>query len=431
MPNINELIKKHCPNGVEFKRLDEIGDFVRGSGLQKKDFVENGVGCIHYGQIYTYYGTFATQTKSFVSEEKARKFKKASCGNLVIAATSENIGDLCKAVAWLGKENICISGDAFIYRHSQVPKYIAYLFQTQAFAKHKKRYVTGTKVFRVSATDLGKFLIPVPPLPVQREIVRILDKFTKLEAELEAELEARRKQYEYYRNELLTFSECENRGGGQIRRLVDLLRQHCPDGVKYVELGKIGDFVRGSGLQKKDFAETGVGCIHYGQIYTCYGTYATRTLSFVPPELAQKLRRIKYGDLVIACTSENLKDLCKAVVWLGRDEIVTGGHACVFSHNQNPKYIAYFFQTSLFYEQKRKFAKGTKVIEIKASELAKIQIPLPSLAEQERIVAILDRFETLVNDLSVGLPAELAARRRQYEYYRDRLLTFQPLEQKP
>ena len=213
--------------------------------------------------------------------------------------------------------------------------------------------------------------------------------------------------------------------------LVDLLRQHCPDGVKYVELGKIGDFVRGSGLQKKDFAETGVGCIHYGQIYTYYGTYATRTKSFVSEEKASKFKKAGYGNLVIAATSENVCDLCKAVVWLGKKEICVSGDAFIYRHRENPKYIAYLFQTQAFAEHKKRFITGTKVFRVSSENIGKFKFPLPPLAVQEEIVAILDRFETLVNDLSVGLPAELAARRRQYEYYRDRLLTFQPLEQKP
>ncbi len=182
--------------------------------------------------------------------------------------------------------------------------------------------------------------------------------------------------------------------------------------------------VRGSGLQKKDFVESGVGCIHYGQIYTYYGTFADKTKSFVSKELANKLKEVEKGDLVIATTSENVQDVCKAVAWLGEQEIVAGGDLAIFKHNENPKYLAYYFQTPSFADQKRKYAKGTKVIRVYAKDLAKIKIPIPPLAEQKRIVSILDKFEALVNDISIGLPAELAARRKQYEYYRGRLLTF-------
>ena len=191
-----------------------------------------------------------------------------------------------------------------------------------------------------------------------------------------------------------------------------------------MKLGEIGTFIRGNGLQKKDFTETGIGCIHYGQIYTYYGTSANTTKSFVAHELANKLVKVKKGNLIIACTSENIEDVCKAVVWLGEKDIVTGGHSCVFVHNENPKYISYFFQTDFFSQQKRKYARGTKVIDIKTSDLEKIIIPILSHKEQQRIVSILDKFEALVNDLTEGLPAEIAAVQEQYEYYRNKLLTF-------
>lgn len=203
-------------------------------------------------------------------------------------------------------------------------------------------------------------------------------------------------------------------------KLQDLMRELCPDGVEYKKLGEIGTFKRGNGLQKKDFVEAGVGCIHYGQIYTYYGLYTDRTKSFVEKKLSMKLTKVKKGDLIIACTSENIKDVCKAVAWLGNEEIVTGGHACVFSHSENPKYISYFFQTEDFFQQKRKYARGAKVIDIKASDLEKIEIPLPPLAVQEEIVRILDRY----TKLQAELQAELQARQEQYEYYCNKLLTF-------
>ena len=182
--------------------------------------------------------------------------------------------------------------------------------------------------------------------------------------------------------------------------------------------------MRGSGLPKKDFTESGVGCIHYGQIYTKYGVYTEQTLSFCSEETARKLVRVNTGDLIIACTSENVEDVCKAVVWLGEEEIVTGGHTYVYKHNQNAKYIAYYFTTEAFSREKRKCAQGTKVIDCKASDLARIPIPIPPLAEQARIVNILDKFDALTTSLTEGLPQEIELRRKQYEYYREQLLSF-------
>ncbi|MBR4153841.1 MAG: restriction endonuclease subunit S [Paludibacteraceae bacterium] len=218
MSKLQKLIEELCPNGVEYRKLGEIGKFIRGNGLQKKDFTDDGIPCIHYGQIYTYYGTFATQTKSFVSEEVAKKLKKACKGDLIFATVSENVEDVCKCVAWLGDEEICISGDSLAFRHNQNPKYIAYYFQTSAFANYKKSKVTGAKVIRLHQSKLEEFEIPLPPLPVQEEIVKILDRFAVYAAELQAELQARQQQYEYYRNKLLDFSNLES-GGGNLEQI--------------------------------------------------------------------------------------------------------------------------------------------------------------------------------------------------------------------
>ena len=189
-------------------------------------------------------------------------------------------------------------------------------------------------------------------------------------------------------------------------------------------MGEIGQFMRGNGLQKKDFTESGIGCIHYGQIYTYYGLSATKTKSFVSEETASRSKMAHSGDIIIAITSENVEDVCKAVAWLGDEDIAVSGHTAIFSHTENPKYISYCFQAEGFFIQKKKYARGAKVVEISPKEIAKIKIPLPPLSEQERIVSILDKFEALVNDISEGLPAELKARRQQYEYYRDKLLSF-------
>ncbi len=189
-------------------------------------------------------------------------------------------------------------------------------------------------------------------------------------------------------------------------------------------MGEIGNFVRGSGIQKSDFIDSGAGCIHYGQIHTHYGTWADKTKSFISPDFAARLRKAHSGDLVIATTSEDDDAVAKAVAWLGNDEVAVSTDAYIYRHTINPKYMSYFFQTELFQSQKKPYITGTKVRRISGDALAKIRIPVPSDVEQERIVSILDKFDALVNDLSSGLPAEIKARRQQYEHYRDLLLTF-------
>ena len=243
--------------------------------------------------------------------------------------------------------------------------------------------------------------IPVPPIEIQEAIVEILDKFTNLEAELEAELEARTLQYEYYRDSLFEALDCPR-----------------------VPLGSLGTFVRGNGLQKKDLQESGNPVIHYGQVFTRYGLHEDKTLSYANDEVYNKLRKAEKGNLVIATTSENDEDVCKALAWLGETPAGISGDAYIYRHEMNPKYVSYFFTTHDFQRQKLRHITGTKVRRVSGKNLETIEIPLPPLEEQQRIVDILDRFDALTTSLSEGLPAELAARRSQYEYYRDQLLTF-------
>ena len=212
MSKLETLIRQLCPDGVEYKKLGDIATITRGGNLQKKDFTDTGIPCIHYGQIYTKYGLFANKTFTFISEQSASKQKYAEPNDIVMAVTSENLEDVCKCVAWLGDVPAAVSGHTAIIHHSQNPKYLCYYFHSGHFQNQKNRMAHGTKVIEVTPNKLTDILLPVPPLEIQREIVRILDNFTelttKLTAELTAELTARQKQYEYYRDKLLDFKGC-------------------------------------------------------------------------------------------------------------------------------------------------------------------------------------------------------------------------------
>ena len=178
---------------------------------------------------------------------------------------------------------------------------------------------------------------------------------------------------------------------------------------------------KGNGVQKVDFVEKGIGCIHYGQIYTHYGSYAYETNKFVSEETFAKAKKASKGDVILTDTSENVEDICKSVAWLGDDDIAVSNHALIIKHNQNPKFLSYSTQTNSFFLQKRKVVVGVKVSGIKPDDLAKIKIFLPSLSEQQRIVSILDTFEASIQNLE----AQLKQREKQYEYYRNKLLTFE------
>lgn len=201
-------------------------------------------------------------------------------------------------------------------------------------------------------------------------------------------------------------------GGGKIRQ------------VAWKKISEIGTVIRGTSFQKKHFTDEGTPCIHYGQIYTQYANHVYETISFVGEEISRSPRRAKTGALVMATTSENIDDVGKCIVWLGEEDVIVSNDACFIQHTLNPKYLGYLLQTESFSTYKKKVATGTKVIRINADAVADFVIPVPSMEEQERIVSILDRFEALTTDLQSGLPAEIEARRQQYEYYRNKLLTF-------
>lgn len=205
MSRIEDMIKTLCPDGVKWVKLGDVCEFQRGNNVQKTDFVESGVGCIHYGQIYTHYKLSATQTNKFVSKEVASKAPKAHTNDVVITITSENVEDLCKPVAWLGLEDIAVSSHALIIRHKQNAKFLANLFVSNCIGEQKPKYAHSGKVTEIKPEHVAKFIIPLPSLEVQQSIVDVLDKFEALISNIERELELRTKQYEYYREKLLTF----------------------------------------------------------------------------------------------------------------------------------------------------------------------------------------------------------------------------------
>lgn len=286
-----------------------------------------------------------------------------------------------------GKNGCCLDGYLF--------HYMGPLF------KKIEKETAGGSVKHLSAKVINTITIPIPSLSEQTRIVGILDTFTSAIDNLKEQIAQRRKQYEHYRDQLL---DLEGKPGKDV---------HC--------WGEFCKMEKGNGVQKVDFVEEGVGCIHYGQIYTHYGPYAYETNKFVSEETFAKAKKASKGDIILTDTSENVEDICKSVAWLGDDDIAVSNHALIIKHNQNPKFLSYSTQTNSFFLQKRKVVVGVKVSGIKPDDLAKIKIFLPPLSEQQRIVSILDTFEASIQNLE----AQLKEREKQYEYYRNKLLTFE------
>ena len=402
MSKLDELLRELCPDGVEYKKLGEIATISRGGNFQKKDFLTEGVPCIHYGQIYTKYGLFADKTFTFISEECAKKQKMAQPNDIVMAVTSENIEDVCKCLAWLGDEPVAVSGHSAIIHHHQNAKYLVYYFHSQMFFAQKRRLAHGTKVIEVTPDALVDIALPVPPVEVQREIVRILDNFTNLTAELTAELTARKTQYGYYRDKLLTPK----------------------DDVVVETLGNICRFVRGpfgGALKKEIFKPTGYAV--YEQQHAIYRKLEFRY--YIDKQKYEELKRfaVHPGEMIVSCSGTIGKTFVipenapEGVINQALLKLIPTSRINVF-------YLQYFFDNTIS-KILNSVARGGAIKNVPSvEELKAIKIPIPTLEVQQRLVEVLDNFEKICSDLNIGLPAEIEARQKQYEYYRDKLLTF-------
>ena len=207
-------------------------------------------------------------------------------------------------------------------------------------------------------------------------------------------------------------------------RINELIAELAPSGVPEARMGEVGIFIRGRRFTKGDVVPDGIPSIHYGEIYTHYGIAATSALSHVRRDLADQLRFAEPGDVVIAAVGETVEDVAKAVAWLGTEPVAIHDDTFLFRSSLNPKFVSYFMQTSGFHAQKEKYVARAKVKRLSGESLAKIRIPVPPLKVQDEIVRILDHFAELEAELKAELEAELNIRRKQYEYYRDKLLTF-------
>ena len=316
-----------------------------------------------------------------------------------------------------------------------IPRYLYYFISNYDI----KSLSTDSTRPSLTQEALNRIVVQLPPLSLQNKIVEILDKFQAMLSEtkglLPKEIEERQKQYEYYREKLLTF-DVESGTHARTQLIANsyfiILKEAANVigvnlySIEWKTLGDIGRFENGSGMPKTMFKDDGeVGAIHYGHIYTKYNMFIDKTVVSISTKDAEKLKKVNKGDLVIARTSENIDDVMKTVAYLGEKTVVAGGHSTIFRHKENPKYLSYVLNGADYaIKQKNKMARGVKVIELSTVDMEKIKIPLPPLPVQEYIVSILDKFDILVNDIKSGLPKEIEERKKQYEYYRERLLSF-------
>mgnify|MGYP004649577643 CR=1 FL=1 len=167
-------------------------------------------------------------------------------------------------------------------------------------------------------------------------------------------------------------------------------------GWEYKKLGEVGTFIRGKNIQKTDFVEKGLPCIHYGQLHTVFGVSTDKHLSNIPQELYEQSIIASKNDVLLALTSEDVEGSCRSTAWLGNYDVAVSSDAAVYKHSMNPKFVTYYLRSNSFFIEKSKYARGFKVTHIKTSDIAKIPIPLPPKSTQLAIVSELDKINELI-----------------------------------
>lgn len=392
MSRLQDLINELCPDGVEYKKLGDIAvDIFRGSGIKREQITETGTPCVRYGEIYTTYGVWFDTCVSHTDELTITSKKYFEYGDILFAITGESVEDIAKCTAYIGKERCLAGGDIVVLRHNQDPKYLSYALSTTDAQKQKSKGKVKSKVVHSGIPAIKELVIPIPPLPVQREIVRILDNFTELTAKLQeklaAELTVRKKQYEYYREKLLTPSYK----------------------MKIVPLADIADISTGSSNTNEGVEE---------------GLYPF----FVRSQEPLRKNEYEYDEIAIITAGDG--------VGVGKVYHYIEGkyalHQRAYRIHINtpevlPRYYFHYMRSAFLSYICKTMFQGS-VASIRRPMLNAFPVPIPNMETQQHIVQVLDDFEAICSDLTSGLPAEIAARQKQYEYYRDKLLTFQPLE---
>lgn len=383
-PNkLNRLIAELCPFGVEFRTIKDCFILRRGDSITKETAIEGTVPVIAGGQRPAYFINKSNRTgKTIVVSSSGAYAGYVSYWNIPIFVS----------------DAFSIEAD-----NSISLKFLYYFLKNRQESIHSLK--KGGGVPHVHVSDLAPIRFPIPPLPIQEEIVRILDTFSEVVAELEAEQAARVLQYEHYRDQLLTSTQCKTEKFGNVAKI-----------VRGASPRPIYQFITNDG--------NGINWIKIGDV-NISSKYITSTKEKITPDGAQKSRYVQPGDFVLSNSMSFGRpyimktDGCIHDGWLSISE---------FEDSFSADFLYYLLSSrSVQSEFSQKASSGT-VQNLNAEIVKSIYLPVPPHDVQERIVSILDRFDALVNDLKSGLPAEIALRRKQYEFYRDKLLTFQPLK---
>lgn len=431
MSKLQELINKLCPNGVEFKPLGELGTFENIGVDKKSNPNEKEVTLLNYVDVYKYqYIDNSIPKMRVTASDKKIQHCSVEQWDIFVTPTSETREDIGHAaVITETLKNTLYSYHIMRFRLHSPNRisacYIRYLFETNIVQKQIYKYACGQTRFGLSKYKFAQISIPFPPIEVQEEIVRILDSFSDYAAELQAELQARKQQYEYYRNLLLTFNPSAY-GCGTDDEQKDGVTTWGGHNYKieWKKLGEICNRICSGGTPTTSNKSFYNGSIPWLRTQEVNWSDVYDTEIKISEEAVKKssAKLIPSNCVIIAMYGATAAKVC-----INRIPLTTNQACCNLEINPqlaSYKYVYYWLCNS--YEKLKSMGEGSQN-NINGMKIKQYPIPIPPLELQEKIVAILDRFETLVNDLTNGLPAEIAAVKDQYEYYRNKLLTFKKL----
>ena len=421
MSAIDELIAELCPDGVEYRKLGDVSKYIRGITYNKHQESLDGEGwrVLRANNIDLFSGTLSFNDVKVIKDEvNVPPAKLLRAGDVFICAGSGSKNHVGK-VAFVDEDlPFTFGGFMGVIRvDSQdiLPKFAYHVLRSDLFRNYLAVALDSTTINNLNAKIVNAFEIPVPPIEVQREIVRILDAFTELTDTMTEELEARKAQYAYYRDRLLSLESLEALDGKP---------------VEMVRLGDVGAFYGGlTGKSKEDFKEGSSLFVPYTNVYN-NAAVDFENLDTVNVADGERQHEIAYGDVLITGSSETPDDCGMTSVVMQSPEVQTYLNSFCFGWRPNsleafePGYLKYAFRAYGARRQIVKTANGVTRFNISKEAFGRVEIPVPSLATQQRVVDILDRFDALTTSLTDGLPAEIEARRTQYGYYRDRLLDF-------
>ena len=418
MSKLDELIRELCPDGVEYKTLGEIAvDIYRGAGITRDQVTVDGTPCVRYGEIYTTYGVWFDKCVSHTDEAKLTSKKYFEYGDVLFAITGESVDDIAKCCAYIGHEKCLAGGDIVVLKHNQDPKYLSYVLATTDARQQKSKGKVKSKVVHSSVPAIREIKVPIPPIEIQRAIVRILDDYTEniveLQKQLTAEITARQKQYEFYRDKLLTFDVL--RGG-----TIDFDREIL---CRIADLGKWSGGKTPSMAEKKYWES---GTIPWVSSKDVKQPILSDTIDHITNAAVDEASMTVYpaGSVAIVTRSGILRHTFPVTYIPFETTVNQDIKILVTKEGISSRYVSHALQA--YGESIRRTTKkqGGTVDSLDFQKVLAYKIPVPPLDVQNRIVNVLDNFEKICSDLNIGLPAEIEARQKQYEYYRDKLLTF-------